>query len=88
MLSICLSLLFPGMGLIYNRRWFTGILFGCIHILLSFFLLRYFVNYLAYHVTVADGVMGDAPMVFGVLMIGILLNLLISTLLSSQSAQE
>lgn len=88
MLSVCLSFLFSGLGLIYNRRWISGILFGCIHIIMWFFLLRYFVIYIAYHVTVADGVMGNAPMVFGILITAILLNTIVSTILSAQSAGE
>ena len=36
------------------------------YILFWFFLLRYFIIYLVYHVTIADGVVGNASMVLGV----------------------
>ncbi|NMO97124.1 hypothetical protein [Paenibacillus lemnae] len=39
-LALCLSLIFPGIGLVFKKEYWSGIIFAVIHLTLGYFLLK------------------------------------------------
>lgn len=80
-LALCLSLLFPGLGLIFKRKYLAGIICVLIHAILGFFLFRFYI----------DSVVSSYPMDGDMLLIFLfilVLNYVASAVLSVQSEVE
>ncbi|MFD0715693.1 hypothetical protein [Paenibacillus sp. GCM10027626] len=75
MLPVCLSIIFPGVGQFYQRKWLSGTISLLIHVITSFFLLRYFIKYVAYFTLMPDGEMGGSASAFIIFIAIIIINM-------------